>query len=288
MEITVNFNNMQLRKIIKTSIRKYLNEQNELETNLNDNFWKWFGNGKIVENDKPMICYHGSTEKNINVFDFSKISYNKGNEGHYGHGIYFSTDIIEAKTYGSEIYKCYLNISNPFIGNDKQILELKRNGVTNIDDLSILSIDFNSLKKSFKNDKLIYDFLTNIEIKGLKNAWENIKQDNTIDYDLLNDLSDMIEYTTLNKNVNGVPEYVINELKKLNIKPKLNKGFKYRQSLHWITDLGNNSKEVTNVIKKLGYDGVFYGSEIVVFYPNQIKSIQNDGTWDVGDDNIYS
>ena len=26
----------------------------------------------------------------------------------------------------------------------------------------------------------------------------------------------------------------------------------------------------------------------VVFYENHIKSINNDGTWDIGDDNIFS
>jgi hypothetical protein len=281
---------MKLRKFIATTIREYLNEQQEVKTNLNDNFKKWFGSSKIIENGKPMICYHGSENKNIHVFDISKIGYNKGNYGHYGYGIYFSTDIREAKTYGSEIYKCYIKISNPFIGNDKQILELKHNGIDNIDDLSIISIDYNSFKKSFQSDNLIYNFITNIEKNGLEYAWDEIhKQDKSnIDFDLLNDISNMLEYTTLNKNVDGVPYYIIDELNKLNKKVKLNKGFAYEQSLHWITDLGNRSKEVTDVIKKLGYDGVFYGSEIVVFEPNQIKSVENDGTWDIGDGNIFS
>lgn len=257
---------------------------------LNSNFWKWFGNSKIVENGKPMICYHGSSTPNINVFDMSKIGSNKGNLGHYGYGFYFSIDIREAKTYGDEIYKCYIKMINPFIGNDKQILELKNNGIDNIDELSNISIDFNSLKNSFKNDTIIYLFLNNIEKNGIEYAWDGIHKLNlgNIDLDKLNDISNMIEYTTLNKNVNGVPDYVLDELTALNITPKINKGFEYEQSLHWITDLGNRSKQVTEVIKKLGYDGVFYGSEIVIFNPNQVKSIENDGSWDINDNNIYS
>lgn len=280
---------MELKKLIETTINEYFNEGKKTENKLNINFKKWFSGSKIVENGKPMICYHGSKNKGINVFDIKKIGQNTGNEGHYGYGIYFSTDIREAKTYGSEIYKCYINIKKPFIGNNKEILKLKRKGVDNIDELEILSIDFNSFKNSFINNNLIYNFLTNIEKKGIEYAWDNIpKQDNNIDYDLLNDITDIIEYTTLNKNANGVPNYIIKDLNKLKIKPKLNKGFAYNQSLHWITDLGNRSKYVTEVIKNLGYDGIFYGSEIVVFNPNQIKSINNDGSWDIDDNDIYS
>jgi hypothetical protein len=280
---------MKLRKLIENTIDEYLNEEKKSENKLNINFKKWFSGSKIVENGKPMICYHGSKNKGINVFDIKKIGQNTGNEGHYGYGIYFSTDIREAKIYGSEIYKCYINIKKPFIGNNKEILKLKRKGVDNIDELEILSIDFNSFKNSFINDNLIYDFLTNIEKKGIEYAWDNInKQDNNINFDLLNDITDIIEYTTLNKNANGVPNYIIKDLNKLKIKPKLNKGFAYNQSLHWITDLGNRSKYVTEVIKNLGYDGIFYGSEIVVFNPNQIKSINNDGSWDIDDNDIYS
>jgi arginyl-tRNA synthetase len=280
---------MELKKLIETTINEYLNEGKKTENKLNINFKKWFSGSKIVENGKPMICYHGSKNKGINVFDIKKIGQNTGNEGHYGYGIYFSTDIREAKTYGSEIYECYINIKKPFIGDNKEILKLKRKGVDNIDELEILSIDFNSFKNSFINNNLIYDFLTNIEKKGIEYAWDNIsKQDNNIDYDLLNDITDIIEYTTLNKNANGVPNYIIKDLNKLKIKPKLNKGFAYNQSLHWITDLGNRSKYVTEVIKNLGYDGIFYGSEIVVFNPNQIKSVNNDGSWDIDDNDIYS
>lgn len=282
---------MKLRKFIATTIREYLNEQSSLENvKLNDNFWKWFGNSKIVENGKPLICYHGTSERNIKSFDLNKIGYNKGNYGHYGYGIYFSTDIREAKTYGNIIYECYIKITNPFTGTDKQILQLKNNGVSGIDDLVALSIDFNSFKNSFKNEQYIYNFIDSIEKIGLEKTWDNIRVngDKNIDVDLLNDIGNLIEYTTLNKNVDGVPDYVFDEFKKLNINPKINKGFPYHQSLHWITDLGNRSKDVTEVIKDLGYDGVWYGSEIVIFNSAQIKSVKNDGTWDIGDDNIFS
>ena len=43
-----------------------------------------------------------------------------------------------------------------------------------------------------------------------------------------------------------------------------------------------------NYIKE-GYDGISYDNSILVaFYPNQIKSINNDGSQDLDDDNTYS
>lgn len=37
-----------------------------------------------------------------------------------------------------------------------------------------------------------------------------------------------------------------------------------------------------------GYDGISYPSIVVCFFPNQIKSIDNDGSFDINDNNIYS
>ena len=88
-----------------------------------------------------------------------------------------------------------------------------------------------------------------------------------------------------------VSDYVFDELRNIGVnlaKLKYNQGFRYNQSLHWITDLGNLSKGVTEVIKELGYDGVIYGSEYVVFKPNYVKSVENDGSWDIDDNDIYS
>lgn len=281
---------IKLRKVIRTTILDFIHEQTQHYPILDNNFKSWFSKSKITEDGHPLICYHGSSDANIKIFDINKIGINKGNFGHYGYGFYFSNDIREAKGYGPYIYKCYIKMENPFFGDDEQILQLKNNGVKQIDNQVILSIDFNSFKNAFKNNNLVFEFLNNLEHYGVEYAW-NIAHDKKVEpneYDILNDIHQAVEYTTLNKHVNGVPDYVIDELKNWNIHPVLNKGFNYHQSLHWITDLGNRSKEVTEVIKNLGYDGVYYGSEIVVFNPNQIKSINNDGSWDINDNNIYS
>lgn len=276
---------MEIENIIDFNVNKFLNESKQQ----NNKFKSWFSNSKIIENGKPLVCYHGSDNKEIKRFDESMIGYNSGNYGHYGYGFYFSTDIRESKIYGNAIYKCYIKIINPFTGTKKQLLELKNAGVNKVYDLVPISIDFQSLKDEYKNNLNISRFINDIEKYGRSDAWKNIKKLNIdVDGDTFNEIADLIEYSTLNKDVDGVPDYAIDSLESLNIKPKINMDFPHHQPLHWITNLGANSKEVTNVMKKLGYDGVWYGSEIVAFYPNQIKSIHNDGTWDADDINIYS
>lgn len=62
------------------------------------------------------------------------------------------------------------------------------------------------------------------------------------------------------------------------------RGMKY----HSISVLPSFSGVFSGNIRELGYDGIIHGEEFICFNSNQIKSINNDGTWDINDDNIYS
>ena len=266
----------------------------EFTSNLNTNFWKWFGDSKIVDTKgKPLVLYHGTNNK-FNTFDINQIGKGSGNYGHYGYGFYFSYDIREANNYGDLIYKCYVKILNPFIGTNDEIIKLKNLNVGKIDDLTNISIDIDSLESQIKKiDNITYEFIKLIRKYGYEKGWETFldKYDTSEAKLDLNDISDILNYTTINKNSDGIPEYIFTILNDIGIDIDLlqiNKGFSYKQSLHWITDLGNLSKEVSEAIIELGYDGVIYGSEVVAFNANQIKSVDNDGTWNDDDLNIYS
>ena len=79
------------------------------EFNQDDNFWKWFGNSKVVDNDeKPLFVYHGS---------HSEFSEFMGDS-------YFTDDYMNADGYagGEYVYEVYLSIKNPLIidGNGKK------------------------------------------------------------------------------------------------------------------------------------------------------------------------
>ena len=41
-------------------------------------------------------------------------------------------------------------------------------------------------------------------------------------------------------------------------------------------------------IERMGFDGIKLDDDYIIFNNNQIKSINNDGSWDIDDKNIYS
>lgn len=161
------YNNL-IKELVKES-------KNDLNNNLNDNFWKWFGNSKIVdENGNPLICYHGTNNK------FN--SFNKSINGHFGAGIYFTPNYSVGKSYGSKLKSVYLKIENPLWFNRDMPKELEK-------------------AVYFRNKELLKDY------DGI---------------------------------IVGFPE-----------------------------------------------NGMDFVSEIIVFEPNQIKSIDNNGDWNPNSNNIY-
>ena len=81
---------------------KFIKLFEDFTSNINDNFWKWFGNSKIVDTDgEPLVVYHGSKTM-FDSFDDKK----KGSGTDYGlrgRGFYFSTNINSSKAYGGNI-----------------------------------------------------------------------------------------------------------------------------------------------------------------------------------------
>jgi len=256
------------------------------------NLKKWFGSSKVTDSGKPKVVYHGTFSDNIKVFDPEKISSNSGNAGHYGYGFYFSEDIGEAKIYGTTILKVYLKITNPFKGTNEELRILKREGFGNIADEEVKSLDFSSLQTELsKIDKKYGEFFGLLKkSKASSTAFTQFRDkygDSDID---LNDIYDIYQYTELN-NSDGVPDHIFELLQDIGVdvnKIETVSDFPHEQSLHWVTDLGNSAEDFTKLIKKLGYDGVIYGSEYVAFEPTQIKSVENDGSFDSNDPDIYS
>lgn len=84
--------------------------------NLNANFYKWFGESKIIDtNNQPMIMYHKSRCKELfNEFRLDDIEKNQYNvhygiyfvNAHYSHNISYIGDGLE--------YYVFLKIDNPF------------------------------------------------------------------------------------------------------------------------------------------------------------------------------
>jgi len=77
-----------------------------------------------------IVCYHG-TPNEFNEFKDEFISQNSGNIGWFGKGIYFSNSLKLSQSYGSNVKRAYLNITNPFIySNPDSIYTLLTLGIS--------------------------------------------------------------------------------------------------------------------------------------------------------------
>jgi hypothetical protein len=179
-----------LKKIITTTICKYVNEEQEVENNLNDNFWKWFGNSVTIKNNSPIIFYHG-TDTDFKSFDKNKIGSKhwRSKSDAYGGGFFFVDKERYTHKHGI-IKEVYLKIEKPYL--------------TELEDMYGYEVDY----------------------------------------------------------------------------------------YHAVDKFDLNSTTHFQIAKENGNDGIIIktprGGLYIVFEPNQIKSVDNDGTWDIDDDNMYS
>lgn len=229
-------------KTLKNFIKKTIKEIVDTETlpQLNENFYKWFGNSKVVDkNGNPMICYHGTGKGGFEVFQ-PKIGYTTKPKQQVDLGSHFSIDKEYAKEYAKgkkpKVYECFLKIENPLLTNTVFWLEDGEEQFIKI---------LNFVKETFK-----------IKLGG--------------DY----------YYDKKGEKHKGLQNIMVNS---------------------FLVDKISSRRLYDSLIKH-GFDGVFhepYNMEglhqfkkhpkaYIVLYPNQIKSINNDGSWDLNDDNIYS
>lgn len=172
------------------------------------NFYKWFGDSKVVDSQgRPLVVYHGTKDDFV---EFQLKTGKRYDSGHLGTGFYFTNKEQSAKEYaqwksgyGEErVLPLYLKIQNPLLLNDKDA--------------------------TFK-------------VRAKKAL--------------------------------GIPQ-------------------KETQGYYSITE--KESDQITNEAKKQGYDGIIapmFSSEGEIYYvafePNQIKSVNNRGTFDIATPNIY-
>lgn len=84
------------------------------------NFWEWFGDSKIVDDQgRPRVVYHGSPN-DFNVFHFE----NMGEQGtSEGQGLYFTSnkDIATGYSKGGKLFEVYLRLNKPYSDKDRTI-----------------------------------------------------------------------------------------------------------------------------------------------------------------------
>ena len=228
--------------------------ENKKQSKLNDNFKKWFGNSKIVdESGNPMVCYHGTSQE-FNEFDKSKRGIHSNGPG-AGVGFWFSTSPEYFNHYKNHM-EVYLSIQNPKIFKTKSYTRIE---------LQMLWDMYNNEKDSDER-YFIYKLLKGVS--GREDAydhflWDLYSSNNQIpiNQNFYGDLRDIVKL----KNPEQSYENYINKLK--------SEGYD------------------GIIIKDTEYDSTYTNgknnTQIIAFEPNQIKSIKNDNRWDGSSQNIY-
>ena len=201
---------------------------------------EFFKDSKVRDEDgNLLVVYHGSPNE-FTVFDESKYGANTGSRGFYGSGFYFATSETVANSYGGNITKAYLNA--------KKLLDLDANDWTYLlgieerpKEIKVKEVEIEEAKKGF----LTLHYTTEDE----PNDWK-----------------------------------AFNSVSKMRIEDdKSGKSYVQRRLNPASTILPRDIYNLAEIAREKGYDGIIgdatnvgdTGKEIVVFSPNQIKSVDN-------------
>ena len=281
-----------------------------------EHFYNWFGDSLVLdENGKPLVVYHGSVQT-FEVFDKEKASA----EGNVGAGFYFTDneydvddnyydggpdfdnkverlaeqieqdediDYDEAKERAeaqlrgeSKKYPVYLAIKNPvYIGGNKE---------TNLfDAVSDYMPEIN------EEDYEDYDEYEEARYQAEDEAYQ------TISYQIDDELGSLLQYDDIEKAKGILFELLSNQYVTFEeLKERLNQ--EYFQN--WDTGEYVSNEVARRIAEALGYDGIIDStvtdkfknmgiqtgtSHYIAFRSEQIKSVDNRGTFDAQNPNIY-
>lgn len=198
------------------------------ESNLNDKFWKWFGESKIKSsrNNNPLVVYHGGDTKRIKSFTMTRDI-----------GFHFAIDPTLSRKFSQKSYD----------DDDNEYIQEPLGCYIKIENL--IDIEDMDLWRQSDLDKAVDDY----------NYMANHRGDSQInpkDYKTHNLLNNFKKYA-----------YDTCDYKEsLNFSYEDIDGFVYQNQF----ERGKKSNQC-----------------FIVFTPTQIKSIDNEGTWNPNDPNIY-
>lgn len=212
-------------------------------------FKKWFGDSKVVdENGQPLVVYHG-TNADFDTFDYDKIGTNGTSEGV---GFYFTDDIETAEGYKKQngsLKKCYVSIQKP-LGHDTHFLSYEdvKNIIQKTAELQSEEYE-EDLKDSFVSN---YADTYSMDFEyAVEATADMIYSEDKNDTDILGEIAYSAGSEFANKAVKLVTGY---------------------------------DGVITNGYNNEGKGG---GNFYIPFTSEQIKSVDNLGTFDEGNANIY-
>ena len=119
---------MEVRPNTLTNVKFALPETDSTGQKLSQQQREFFSKSKVVDGNGQLLkVYHGS-KASPTVFENRYIS----NWNAFGKGFYFTEDRGRAQSYAKpSLYECYLNITNPFVTNDRASLDLLYKSINN-------------------------------------------------------------------------------------------------------------------------------------------------------------
>lgn len=283
-----------------------------------EHFYKWFGDSKVVDEEgRPLVVYHGSVNT-FEIFDKGKAS----PEGDMGAGFYFTSNEEDAD---SNYHGGGPDFDNKVARRAEQIQQEKEEEGEDIDyedakelaekELKGEPMQFSvylKIENPCNTDSLLFtDIEDNIDINE-----EDFKTEDEYyeerDYQLQNEIDNVLEYAE--REFGGIlASYNYDEQKQnifnIIIEAIYQGGINVtglKQSLNELYLEDENGNMVANevlraIIQSLGYDGIIDDSvaqkfnmnipdgttHYIAFEPNQIKSVENQGTFDENNPNIY-
>lgn len=215
------------------------------------NFWRWFGDSKVVDaQGRPLVVYHG-TKAQFDEFLGEKIGQSGTSEGV---GFYFTNDENVAKGFG-DVMSVYLKLEKPIYAYAQVFMAEDYDG-----DLDIMEANAEMIKDASIR------VLDDLKAKGYEFYNETTAQ-----------MADIYTETDYDSLVNTIEMYIKDGIK----------AEEYDEN-----KLYNDIREA--IIKEFGFDGFKtkgYGSSNATVYvalmSNQIKSVDNRGTYSEDTGNIY-
>lgn len=239
---------------------EYLNENQYFEDYLNEHL----GISKVVdENGEPLLVWHGTAE----IFDaFSKDFRGSTDPGDWGLGFYFSPKKSTSEGYGNILIPAFLSIKNPVPTEKfKMVNSFGRKKAKPI-----------TLKEKIQED-----------IKTTKFIIEGIEEQlygNDPEYKHYRE-----EGSLINKMHKKELEIYKDKLKDLQtqLQTKSKEELDYDINKKWNDEVEDINKYDGIIPNINSGDAIKENYEIIAKEPNQIKSIDNQGTFSTQDNNIY-
>lgn len=241
-----------------------------------DRFFNWFGDwtsenkentSKVVdENGEPLVVWHGTDAK------FDKFDNSKNNKSYKG--FFFTDSKTMSSTYGNTQMPVFLNIGDMYyiLGDGKnwnQLYVSEKTVAKNIyDRIRIHRNNMKILLDSGKIDKQTYEYWDN-------KFYKNLDKYNNIGHGFLNSIKRIILDFKL-KSFNNI------------------QGDLYKSTRDLEKVLEYDLEDVNIIFKSIVDYGARYvkhnfepNDVFVVTNPNNIKHVENLGTWNPADQNIY-